>query len=265
MNFTNKVVCITGAGSGIGQQTAVRFAEAGAKIMAADVNEEGLAETARRVGEAGSQAETLVTDVSQPDQVEALVLRCMETFNSLDVFFANAGIAGVLEPLNKMPNDIISRIVEINILGPIYALKYAGPIMAERGSGAIILTASVAGINAHAGPVVYSASKAAVISLAKTAAQELSGTGVRVNAVCPGLIETGMTQFIFDHARRNNTETGLGQLNPCKRPGHTDDIANAVMYLASDQASYVNGHALVVDGGLTSSMPYVPAHSLTMM
>jgi NAD(P)-dependent dehydrogenase (short-subunit alcohol dehydrogenase family) len=262
--FKNKVVCVTGAGSGIGQQTALRFAQAGAKIMAADLNAEGLEETRRLVTDTGAAIETSLTDVSKPDQVENLVLKCMETLGALDVFFANAGIGGSISSLDKMPDDEISRIIEVNILGPVFAVKYAGPVMARNGGGAIVLTASVAGIAANAGPIIYSASKAAVISLAKTTAQELSGSGVRVNAICPGLIETGMTKFLFDHARRNETTHKLGQLNPCRRAGVTDDIADAVLFLASDKASYVNGHALVVDGGLSSSLPFVPAHGMSM-
>jgi NAD(P)-dependent dehydrogenase (short-subunit alcohol dehydrogenase family) len=263
-DFSNKVVCITGAGSGIGRQTALRFAEAGAKIMAADLDTDGLQETADLISATRAKVQTMSADVSDPDQVEALVNHCVSALGAPDVFFANAGIAGPLSPLNKTSNEDISRVIEVNILGPLYAVKYAGPVMAEHGGGAIILTASVAGIAANAGPVPYSASKAAVISLAKTSAQELAGSGVRVNAICPGLVETSMTKFIFDHARKNETTPKLGQLNPGRRAGHTDDIAGAVMYLASDAASYVNGHALVVDGGLSTSLPFVPSHSLVM-
>jgi NAD(P)-dependent dehydrogenase (short-subunit alcohol dehydrogenase family) len=263
-DFSNKVVCITGAGSGIGRQTALRFAEAGAKIMAADMNNDGLQETADLISATGATVQTMSADVSDPDQVEALVNQCVSTLGAPDVFFANAGITGALKPLNKTSNEDIARVIEVNILGPMYAVKFAGPVMAANGGGAIILTASVAGIAANAGPLPYSASKAAVISLAKTSAQELSGSGVRVNAICPGLVETSMTKFIFDQARKNNTTPKLGQLNPSRRAGRTDDIAGAVMYLASDAASYVNGHALVVDGGLSSSMPFVPSHSLVM-
>ena len=263
-DFSNQVVCITGAGSGIGQQSALRFAEAGASIVAADLNTEGLQETVRLVAEAGAAIETVTADTSDPEQVKALVDKCLSAFGGLDVFFANAGVAGPIAPLNQNADKDIARVIEVNILGPLYAVKYAGPVMATRGKGAIVLTASVAGIAANAGPVTYSASKAAVISLAKTAAQELAGSGVRVNAICPGLTETGMTKPIFDHAEKNNSTHKLGQLNPSRRAGNTDDIANNVLFLASDKAAYVNGHALVIDGGLSTSMPYVPAYGLVM-
>ena len=123
---------------------------------------------------------------------------------------------------------------------------------------AIVMTASVAGIAGNAGPVVYSATKAGVINLAKSAASELIGTGVRVNAICPGLIETGMTRFVFERAREKGTEDKIGQLNPLQRNGVPEEMAQVALFLASDDASYVNGHAIVADGGLTASAPFAP-------
>lgn len=124
-------------------------------------------------------------------------------------------------------------------------------------SGSIIATASVAGLRSNAGPTPYSASKAAVVSLAQTAAFQLAGTGVRVNALCPGLIETGMTAAVFDAARERGTQGRIGQLNPLKRAGHADEIARVALFLASDEGSYVNGQAWAVDGGLSAGHPYV--------
>jgi NAD(P)-dependent dehydrogenase (short-subunit alcohol dehydrogenase family) len=124
-------------------------------------------------------------------------------------------------------------------------------------SGSIIATASVAGLRSNAGSSAYSASKAAVISLAQTAAFQLAGTGVRVNALCPGLIETGMTAPVFDTARARGTQGRIGQLNPLKRAGHADEIARVALFLASDESSYVNGQAWAVDGGLSAGLPYV--------
>jgi NAD(P)-dependent dehydrogenase (short-subunit alcohol dehydrogenase family) len=129
--------------------------------------------------------------------------------------------------------------------------------MVEKGKGSIVCTASVAGLKSGAGGVPYSASKAGVISLVQTAANQLYGTGVRVNAICPGLIETGMTRPIFDHARARGTQGKIGQLNPLRRGGEAIEIAQVALFLASDEASYVNGQALAVDGGLSSSLPVV--------
>jgi NAD(P)-dependent dehydrogenase (short-subunit alcohol dehydrogenase family) len=145
------------------------------------------------------------------------------------------------------------------------AAKYAAPAMEKTSEGkkssggSIIATASVAGLRSNAGSTVYSASKAAVVSMAKTMAFELAGTGIRVNALCPGLIETGMTAPVFEMARARGTQGRIGQLNPLKRGGHADEIARVALFLASDEASYVNGQAWAVDGGLSAGHPYVPS------
>ena len=142
------------------------------------------------------------------------------------------------------------------MIGPFLAIKHAAPAMKERGKGSIIATASVAGLRSGAGGPAYSASKAGVINLVKVAATQLVGANIRVNAICPGLIETGMTEFIFDRARAKGQEDKIGHLNPLKRGGAPIEIANAALFLASDEASYVNGQAIVVDGGLSSSHPF---------
>jgi NAD(P)-dependent dehydrogenase (short-subunit alcohol dehydrogenase family) len=149
-------------------------------------------------------------------------------------------------------------VLRVNLLGPFMAIKFGAPLIAQQGKGSIVCTASVAGIGAGAGPISYSASKAGVINLVKTAAQDLRGSNVRVNAICPGLIETNMTRMIFDHAKARGTEHKLGQYTPLERAGQPAEIAAAAVFLASDESSYVNGHALVVDGGLTSSVPFQP-------
>jgi len=146
-------------------------------------------------------------------------------------------------------------VLRITLLGLFLAIKQARKVMIPKGKGSIVCTASVAGIRSGAGPASYSASKAGVINLATTAANELYGTGVRVNAVCPGLIETGMTKGVFDFARAKGSEDKIGQLNPLKRAGVADEIAHMALFLASDDASYVNGQAIAVDGGLSSSHP----------
>ena len=149
-----------------------------------------------------------------------------------------------------------AEILRINLIGPFLAIKYAAPAMKDSGGGSIICTASVAGIRAGAGGPAYSASKAGVINLVKVAATQMVGAGIRVNAICPGLIETGMTEFIFDRAREKGQEDRIGHLNPLKRGGQPIEIANAALFLASDDSSYVNGQAITVDGGLSASHPF---------
>ena len=158
-----------------------------------------------------------------------------------------------------------AEILRVNLIGPFLAIKYAGPLIAKRGGGSIVCTASVAGLRSGAGGAAYSASKAGVINLVQTAAQQLSVSGVRVNAICPGLIETGMTQPLYDLARASGQEERLGELNPLRRGGEPREIAQAALFLASDDSSYVNGTALVVDGGLSSSHPTTRRFELRML
>ncbi len=148
------------------------------------------------------------------------------------------------------------EVLRVNLIGPFLAIKYSMPHMIKQKSGSIVCTASVAGLKAGASGHPYAASKAGVISLVQTTAYSLSGTGVRINAVCPGLIETGMTKPIFDDAKQRGTDGKIGQLNPLKRAGQPHELAAMGLFLASDEASYVNGQAIPVDGGLTASMPY---------
>ena len=152
--------------------------------------------------------------------------------------------------------NLLNQILQINLIGPFLAIKHAGMRMVERGRGSIILTSSVAGLRANAGAAAYSASKAGVISLAQTAAASFLGAGVRVNAICPGLIETGMTKPFFDSVREAGKEHKIGQLNPLQRAGGPHEIAAMALFLASDESSYVNGQAFPVDGGLTSTLPF---------
>jgi NAD(P)-dependent dehydrogenase (short-subunit alcohol dehydrogenase family) len=241
VRLAGKVAIVTGAASGIGRATADLFAREGAKVIAADINAaEGLV-----AADAGSDAD-----------VQGLVDLAVREYGGLDIFFANAGISGGLKSIFDQDADDWAEVVRVNLIGPALAVKYAAPVMKPRGGGSIICTASVAGLRSGAGSGAYSASKAGVISLVKSAAQQLSGSNIRVNAICPGLIETGMTEFVYQRARAKGKEEMLGHLNPLKRGGAPIEIANAALFLASDESSYVNGHALVVDGGLSSSHPF---------
>jgi NAD(P)-dependent dehydrogenase (short-subunit alcohol dehydrogenase family) len=240
--LTGKVAIVTGAASGIGKAAVELFRSEGATVVGADVSD-----GADVQADAGSDAD-----------VKRLIDGVVAEHGRLDIFFANAGISGGLASITQQTAEDWAEILRINLIGPFLAIKHSAPVMRQQGGGSIVCTASVAGIRAGAGGAAYSASKAGVINLVQNAAQQFSGTGIRVNAICPGLIETGMTKVIYELARGSGQEGRIGELNPMKRGGEPIEIAQAALYLASDQASYVNGQALVVDGGLSISHPYTP-------
>ncbi len=253
--LAGKSVIITGAGSGIGRAASLLFSKEGAKLIAVD-RSDGVKETAELVKQQGGTAEAVLADAGSESDVISFVDRAIATYGRLDAIWANAGISGGLKPIAEQTVEHWQEILRINLIGPFLAVKYAMPHMVKQGAGAIVCTASVAGLKSGASGHPYAASKAGVISLVQTTAYSLSGTGVRINAVCPGLIETGMTKPVFDRAKERGTEDKIGQLNPLKRPGQPHEIAAMGLFLASDEASYVNGQAFPVDGGLTASMPY---------
>lgn len=252
MRLQSKVAIITGAGSGIGRATARRFAAEGAKLVIGD-RSDAVHETADMIGGEGVVA--LQMDAGSEADVQNLVATAVDRFGGLDIAYANAGVSGGLTGIFEHSVEEWQAILQVNLIGPFLMIKHAAPRMIERGKGSIICTASVAGIRSGAGCPAYSASKAGVINLVKTAAQQLSATNVRVNAICPGLIQTGMTQRAFDYAAEKGMTDKIGRLNPLRRAGQPDEIANMALFLASDEASYVNGQAIAVDGGLSSSHP----------
>ena len=236
-----KVAIITGAASGIGEATADLFRSEGATVVAAD-RMEGV--------------EIVSVDAGSEADVERLVEQTVADHGRLDIMFANAGISGGFASIFEQSSEDWAEILRVNLIGPFLAIKYAAPHMKSVGGGSIIATASVAGLRSGAGGPAYSASKAGVVNLVKVAATQLAGANIRVNAICPGLIETGMTELIYDRARAKGQEEQLGRLNPLKRGGEPIEIAQAALFLASDEASYVNGQAIVVDGGLSASHPF---------
>jgi NAD(P)-dependent dehydrogenase (short-subunit alcohol dehydrogenase family) len=250
--FEGKSVVVTGAGSGIGRATAQLFANAGARVLATDISD-GVFQTA--VAHLGITP--LRSDASLEQDVAATILRAVELHGGVDIVVANAGISGGAAGLFDQGEQEWMDVLRVNLIGPFLAIKHGARAMLDGGKGgAIVCTASVAGLRAGAGGAAYSASKAGVINLVQNAAQQLSGSGIRVNAVCPGIVETGMTQAIYDQARAKGRIEQIGQLNPLRRGGEASELAHAIAFLASDEGSYINGHALVVDGGLSTSHPF---------
>jgi NAD(P)-dependent dehydrogenase (short-subunit alcohol dehydrogenase family) len=249
-----KSAVITGAGSGIGRATALLFARNGARLVIGD-KADSVHETAKLIRDEGGEVNAIQMNAGKEEDVKNLVQTARLSHGGLDIAYANAGISGGLTGLLEHSVEDWQQILQVNLVGPFLLVKHAAQEIMKKGSGSIICTASVAGIRSGAGCPAYSASKAGVINLVQTAAQQLSGTGVRVNAICPGLIETGMTERAFVYAREKGVEEKIGRLNPLRRAGQPEEIAFTALFLASDESSYVNGQAIAVDGGLSSSHP----------
>ncbi|OGP50864.1 MAG: oxidoreductase [Deltaproteobacteria bacterium RBG_13_43_22] len=249
-----KVAVITGAANGIGRATAILFASEGAKLVLADIHEEGLKETMELVKKKGGAVTGQKTDVSVEQEVKALIDLALTTYSQIDILCNNAGTGGDLAKLENESEDTWKNVYGVNVMGAVFASKHAAASMMARKSGAIVNTASVAGIRAGAGGNAYSASKAALINFTQTSACDLGGFGVRVNAVCPGLIETGMTRRVFDYARAAGKMDKMGYRCELRRYGHPEEVAYTILFLASDEASYITGQALPVDGGNTASL-----------
>jgi len=249
-----KVAIITGAADGIGQAAAVLFAREGARLVLADVNEEGLNRTMVLVQKENGEGIIKRTDVSKEAEVKELIDLALKNYSQIDILCNNAGITGGLVDLEQEDGENWQKVYSVNVLGAVFATKYAARHMKEREAGSIVNTASVAGIRSGAGTNAYSASKAALINFTQTAACDLGGYNIRVNAVCPGLIETGMTRPIFELARQRGKFGKLGSRCELRRYGLPEEVARAILFLASDEASYITGQALPVDGGNTASL-----------
>src|ERR1044072_4739786 len=253
----HKTALITGAASGIGRATSILFAQEGANVVVLD-RSPAVEETAAKIREHGGKGPAVVRGSAEGAAIAGAVDAAVREFGVLDVCYANAGVSGGLVPLHEQTPEHWAEILRINLIGTFLAVKQAARVMTPRKRGSIICTASVAGLRSGAGGSPYSASKAGVVSLVQTTAYQLSGSGVRINAICPGLIETGMTRPVVEQATARGTNHKIGQLNPLRRAGAPVEIAQMALFLASDDASYVNGQAFPVDGGLSSSHPIVP-------
>ncbi|GIK05717.1 hypothetical protein Aspvir_009830 [Aspergillus viridinutans] len=265
----DKVVIVTGANSsaGIGRASAHQYAHNGAKaVYLCDFTDTHLATHKREIESLypGVEVQIRTFDAAEEAAVKAVVDDAIARYGRLDIFFANAGIVGQNKLFTDVTGDEFARTLRVNTIGVFLAVKYASLGMKVTSaakpypSGSIICTASVAGLRSNAGSTDYSASKAAVVSIAQTCAYQLAGTSIRVNAICPGLIETGMTQQVFDAARARGTERKIGQLNPLQRGAVADEVARVALFLGSDESSYVNGQAWAVCGGLSAGHPFVP-------
>ncbi|KZT19059.1 NAD(P)-binding protein [Neolentinus lepideus HHB14362 ss-1] len=265
-----KVCVITGVGSmkGIGRAAALLFAHEGAHhLYLLDFMKDNLPNLKETIEKSYPDVKvtTIQADAADDAAISAVCERTIKEEGQLDVFFANAGIATNTH-LYDITAETFMETMRINALSCFLAVKYASEAMMKtnpsRGKGfsggSIILTASVAGIRSGAGPLDYSASKAAVNSIANTAPYQVPKSDIRVNSICPGLIETGMSAATFEYARQRGTITKVGQLNPTGRYGVAEEIAQTALFLASDDASYINGQNIAVDGGLSSSHPVVP-------
>jgi len=241
-----KVAIITGGASGIGEGTVRRFTEEGAKCVVADIQGDLATSIAEEVGE---NATAFALDVADEKQVEECVNFAVDTYGKLDVMFNNAGILGSVGPISEIDGEGWLRTIDVLLNSVFYGIKHAARIMQEQGSGAIINTASTAGVRAGLGPHVYTAAKHAVVGLSQSVATELGRHGIRVNVIAPGGTISGLTARLVtgDHQNLDKASTIIGANNPLQRAGRPEDIANAVLYLASDEASFTNGAVLVVD------------------
>ena len=245
-----KVALITGGGGGIGRATALAFANEGAKVAVVDINGAAAQAVAGELIAAGSEAIGIATDVSRSEQVAAMVAQVVAHFGRLDIAFNNAGIDVEHEPLAKTTEETFDMLMSVNVKGVWLCMKYEIEQMLRQGGGSIVNTSSIGGLIAAPRQPIYAATKHAVLGLTKAAAVEYGRKGIRVNAVCPGVIRTEMMERAI--AREPRREEYIKQAHPIGRVGEAEDIARAVVFLSSEDAAFVLGHSLAVDGGFTA-------------
>ncbi len=245
--FDGKVVLVTGAGSGIGRSAALGFAASGARVVVSDVNDASGTETVDLIAAAGGTAVFQKCDVSDGDEVKALIARAVSEFGGLDFAHNNAGINSMMA--DEYQDDVWAKSVGVNLTGVMMCMREEAAVMLKAGKGAIVNTASINGLVGNGAQPGYVATKHGVVGLTRHGALRWSQAGIRVNAVCPGVVETGMTAPL---AANPDMRKVLDGMTPMGRMGRPEEIASAVLWLCSDQASFVTGHAMVVDGGATA-------------
>ncbi|MBI1885554.1 MAG: glucose 1-dehydrogenase [Chloroflexi bacterium] len=260
MRLKDRVAVVTGAASGIGKATAVLFGQEGAKVMCADVNGEGAARVAEQIMDAGGEGASLQVDVAREADVQGMVAETVQRWGGLDVQFNNAGV-GYGMPVTSVSEEDWDRLLSINLKGVFLGCKHAIPEMLKGGGGAIVNTASDAGLMGMPWLSTYCASKGGVVLLTKALAVEWAQQGIRVNCVCPGVIRTPILDPFVAQAQQVSGDTPeavwqrLAQTHPMNRVGEADEVARAVLFLVSDEASFITGVALPIDGGLTAGAP----------
>jgi NAD(P)-dependent dehydrogenase (short-subunit alcohol dehydrogenase family) len=255
IRLDGKVAVVTGAAGVIGTATIKLLAERGAKIVAIDRREQDL-EAAVRELPASAEALVVAADVTQEDEVADYVRAATNRFGTIDVFYNNAGVEGEIKPITEYSLEAFRRVIDVNVVGVFLGLKHVLPVMLKQNKGSIINTASIAGLMGSPHIAVYSASKHAVVGLTKSVAWECTGTGVRINCVCPGLIDSRMLSAIFQGRFGGNAPPPMDKIVeriPARRLGQASEVASIVAFLASDEASYVSGSAYTVDGGRTAA------------
>jgi NAD(P)-dependent dehydrogenase (short-subunit alcohol dehydrogenase family) len=244
----NKVAIVTGGGSGIGEATALLFAAEGAQVVVADIRLDAARATTAAITASGGTAVAVYADVTQANDVQAMIQTAVHTYGGLDILFNNAGI-GVQGNAVELTEEMWDRVIALNLTGVFLGCKYAIPEMIKRGGGSIINTASIMGLVGGSLSVVYPATKGGVVLLTKNAALDYAQHNIRVNCVCPGHIETPLLQRLLDNPAQREQ---LLRQYPMGRLGQAREIAQGVLFLASDEASFVTGSALVIDGGYTA-------------
>ena len=255
MKMQDKIALVTGGGGGIGGAACLEFARAGATVMVVDIDLAAADKTVSAIRALGGVAQALQADVSKAADVQAYVLGTLSAFGRIDAFFNNAGIEGIISPLAEYPEEVWDRVISINLKGCFLGLRHVLPVMIAQQKGTIINTASVAGTVGAPNMGAYSASKHAILGLTRTAAGEVGRQGIRVNAICPGPINTRMIRSL--ERMTNPAEPGAVmqaniKRNPMGRYGEPEEIARIVVFLASDESNYVNGAAWMIDGGRTA-------------